>query len=145
MFTQTLKEGLSIAGTPVHGISASGNQATGTIDMGKFNRAMFVGDIGTLGANATVSAWLEQCVNANGTGNANITGANITAISSANKMFTIEIRADQLAATGTGQYVRCVVNANVASVVSVVPIGAEARYQPSTSNDDASVVQRIVV
>ena len=138
-FTALCKEKLGLPATPIHSASHNGTTNTGTIDMSLFHRAMFLGDVGTLGASATLDASLFQSDNSNGTGATNIASSSIAQISAANSTWTQEINATQL----TKRYVLCsTVNAIAASVYGVYAIGVDPRNAPANTNDVSDVVQR---
>ena len=62
MYTEQMSQGLSIAGAPIHSQSLAAATPTGTggIDMQKFRRALFILDVGTFGASATVDMKLQE-------------------------------------------------------------------------------------
>ena len=78
-----------------------------------------------------------------------MTGSTITAITTANKQATIEIRDDELQSlVGAGyQWLRLqITENNVASTqVAGVLLGGEGDWKPVSKQDPASVVQRLVV
>lgn len=141
MFTEQMKEGLGLAGTPIHPRSANGAVSTGVVDMSKFNRVMFLGEIGTLGTDAVLQGYVQGTNESGGGNSVNISGLAITNINTANQAFTVECRSDQL----TYRYIKMVLNVNVASVVSCFPIVSHPRYHPSTGSDDASIAQRVAL
>ena len=143
MFTETLREALSIAAEEIDAASHNGVTNTGFMDMSKFARAMFVGNVGTLGASGTLDCSLYESDYANGAAPNNlVAGTAITQITAANKTWTTEVNATQL----TRRYLGCYTNNLVAaSVYSVIPVGAEPRDHPCNSNDVASVTQRLVL
>lgn len=148
MFDELFKEGFAIAATPLFPASqAAGAIGTGAVDMSKYNRVAFVGALGTLGANATVAAWLQQTNNSDGSGGAAL-GTNValsTNFSAANASFSLELLngSQQL----TARYVTCNMAIGVnACVVSCIPLGYIPRNPPVTDyNTNTTGVQRIAL
>lgn len=85
-------------------IDPDGTAATATvpssyIDMGLYERGVFVISAGDLGTSGTIDAQVKQATAAAGTGSKAITGAAITQLVTAtddNEYVTIEVAADQL-------------------------------------------------
>jgi hypothetical protein len=147
MFTEQLSQALSIAAPPVQPQTLNNSSAStgnGGVDMAKFRRALFVVQVGAVTGGGSLTAKLQS--SANGTGGwADVAGSTITAITASNKVATLEVRSDELAA---GQrYVRCTLTEGGAQnvVCGCLPLGAEAVQKPGSANDDASVAQRLVV
>jgi hypothetical protein len=151
MYTEQLTQALSL-GAPINPASQNaGSYNTGGIDMSEFRRAIFLIEVGSVGAAGTVDAKLQEASDSafatptDVAGNGNVTSASITQITASNKQATLEIRAGQC----TKRYVRCrlTVSAN-AVVLSATPIGGEADHKPGGGSaagfDDASVIQRVV-
>src|SRR5215475_4311459 len=85
--------------------AASYNSAT-PIDMSKFKRAMYVLSVGTITGAATLDARLQSSTTNFGTAH-NISATNITQITAANTIVTIEVRADQITGANAGdRYLR---------------------------------------
>lgn len=145
MYSASLKEELGLPGTPVFPTNASGISCTGGVDMSKANRCMFVGTVGVLAsANSRVDFWLlhSSLLSAAASSGTAVTGGTITQIAASNKVFTDEIRADQV----TTRYVYGVLNRSVAEAfASVIPITAVPRYAPNNNNDVGLVTERVVV
>lgn len=141
MFTETLAQRDSIAGTPLHPATYNGANNTGFVDMSLFNRVEFIGALGANGTAATLDGYLQESNNTNGTGATPVTGSNLTQIASANSRFTMECRSDQL----TKRYVRAVLTISVASSACCFPIATHHRYGPQGSDVDTTNSQRVVV
>jgi hypothetical protein len=151
MYTEQLSQALSL-GAPVFPVSqAVGTVNTGGIDMQEFRRAIFVINVGSVGAAGTVNALLQEsavsnfATSNNVAGNGTVTTASITQISVSNQQATIEIRAGQL----TKRYVRCQITiGGNAVLLAAHAIGGEADHKPggglAPGYDDASVAQRLV-
>jgi len=142
-FTELLREAISINATSIHSASHNGVTNTGTIDMSLFGRAMFLGDVGTLGSSGTLDAAMYESDFANGAAPNNIiASSSITQITAANKTWTQEINATQM----TRRYLFCSTNNNVAaSIYSAFGFGCEPRDHPSNSHDTADVTQRLII
>ncbi len=77
------------------------------IDMGDFDRIVFIIAIGACAATDTLNAKLVQATSAAGAGSKDITGAAITALADAddNQFATIELKAEALDVAGGFRYV----------------------------------------
>jgi hypothetical protein len=152
MFMETITQRIGLANGSVPVTLNNARQSTDGIDMSKFKRAIF---IVTIGANAgSISAWLQESAD-NSTWTANDTagafansGANNvsqTGLTTANKEYTFEVRADQL--TTGKRYVRLqtkeVNSANV--LIAVVAYGDEGDAKPGNANNAANVSTQNVV
>ncbi len=150
MYTEQFTQRLGIT-APVspQTLAATTTVNSGSVDMGKFHRALFLFESGAFGGTSpTLSAVLqiqESADNATWSNNATIPSATVTAASS---QATQEIRADQL---GLGKrYVRlqaaCTVGGTSPTIpVAVVGFGDEAAHKPGSAQNDASVVSQTVV
>jgi hypothetical protein len=150
MYTEQLTQRLGIA-APVspQTLTATATVNSGSVDMSKFHRSLFLFESGAFGGTSpTLSAVLqiqESADNATWSNNATIPSATVTAASS---QATLEIRADQL---GVGKrYVRlqavCTVGGTSPTVpVAIVGFGDEAAHKPGSVQNDASVVSQTVV
>ena len=122
------------------------------VDMQLSHKAMFILSIG---ANAgSISAWLQESAdNSSWTANdtagafANSGAANVsqTGLTTANKEYTFEVRADQL--TTGKRYVRLQIKeVNVQNVlVNVTAYGDEGVHKPNNANNGANVATQNVV
>lgn len=143
MFTETIKESVSIPGAQLAPIDqGAGTVVTGSVDMSKFNRAMFLAQVGVVGAGGTLDLKLQESVD-NVTFTDVASGALTQIIASA-KIATAELRADQL--SGTNRYARLSATVAVASIqLSMCAFGFIGRYPPVNNNDVAAVTQRKVL
>lgn len=146
MLTEQLTQALSIAAAPIHPQSvAVGTAQTGGVDMSRFRRAIFILDVGAFGASATVDMKLQQSPD-NSTFT-DIAGAAITELAAAggnNRLVSIEIRDDELAAGD--RYVRALVTVGTAAtILQCLALGGEAVDKPGSANDIGAVAQRLVV
>jgi hypothetical protein len=125
---------------------------TDAVDLSKAKRAMFVLSVGT---NAgSISAWLQESADniswtANDTAGAfaNSGGNNVsqTGLTAANKLYTFEVRNDQL--TTGKRYVRLEIKeVNSQNVqVAVVAWSDEAEAKPGNANNASAVTTQNVV
>lgn len=152
MYTEQMTQGVVIAGTPIHPQNAAvGTYQTGSIDMQLFRRALFVLDVGALGASGTVDMKLQSAPD-NSTWTDLAGGFAITQMTqgggNTNKISTIEVRAGQLPATlpNPARYVRAFITiGTTASQIACLPLGGEAAHKPGNKFQDASVLQAVVV
>ena len=144
MITEPMSLGLSIAAAPTHPQTLNNASVpTGGIDMQKFERALFIVDIGAVTSSGSITAKLQQSAD-------NVTFSDLpngaaTAVSSSSKVLTLEARAGQLS-TGY-RYLRCQITETAGQnvVVCGLPLGGEARQKPASAQDHTSVTQRLVV
>jgi hypothetical protein len=146
MYTEQLSQALSIAGTELDPVSqGAGTVTTGSVDMSKFHRAIFVVMVGNVGGAGTVDAKLQTSPVSNfGSGVADVTGSNITQVTASNKIVTLEMRADQVPAGSRYARLSVTVGTN-AVLIAALAIGGEAIQKPGNANDIAAVAQRVVV
>lgn len=142
MYTEQLSQALAL-GTPIHPVSQGvGTADSGGLDVQKFRRAMFVVNVGAVGAGGTVDAKLQESADNSTFTDLSGTGVSITQITTSNKVATLEVRAGQL----TKRYVRCRVTVGGNAVlIAVNALGGEAVVKPGSQNDAAAVAQRQVV
>jgi hypothetical protein len=144
MITEPMSLGLSIAAAPTHPQTLNNASApTGGIDMQKFERALFIVDIGAVVASGSITAKLQQSVD-------NVTftdlaGGAATAVSSSSKVITLEARAGQLSAGN--RYLRCQITETAGQnvVVCGIPLGGETHQKPASAQDHTSVTQRLTL
>jgi hypothetical protein len=142
---EQLSQGLTVLGQlPSQSLGTGTDNSITNIDMSKIQRLLFVLNIGSVGAGpGTVDFKLQQSATSGGT-YSDLTGTAITTISANNKVATVEIRADQLAAGN--RYVRhnLAIGTN-AVIIGVIALGGEAEYKPASKQDSAVVAQRLVL
>lgn len=128
--------------------------AVGTTDsdyahMGKFGRVMGEAAVGTISATQTVTVSMIQATDSSGSGAKAITGKAATGLVNAddNKQVQINVRADELDMDNNFDYCALrIVVADTASPVATVTAsgtvhGDDARYEPGSDNDLASVAE----
>lgn len=113
-------------------------------DMSKFGRVMAILLAGTLGSSATLNAKLVQATDASGTSVKDITGKAITELTEAgtdsDKQAIINCMAEELDVEGGFTHVALSVTVAVAtSDIGAVVLGFDARHEPASDNDLASV------
>ncbi len=100
---------------------------------------------GVLGTAATIDAKLRQATDAAGTGAKDVTGKALVQIVKAsgdNKQAMIEMRGDDLDATGGFGFVALSVTVGAAaSIFGAHVIGTNPRYSPGSAFNQAGVVQ----
>lgn len=113
-------------------------------DMSKFGRVMAILLAGTLGSSATLNAKLVQATDSGGTGVKDITGKAITELTEAgtdsDKQAIINCMAEELDVEGGFTHIALSVTLGVAtSDLGAVVLGFDARHEPASDNDLASV------
>lgn len=150
MYTEQLTQRLGIAAPAApQTLTGTATANSGSVDMSKFHRALFLFETGVFGGTSpTLSAVLqiqESADNSTWSNNATIPSATVTTASS---QATLEIRADQL---GTGKrYVRlqavCTIGGTSPTIpIAIVGFGDEAAHKPGSASNDASVVSQTSV
>jgi hypothetical protein len=145
MYTETLTQRLGI-GAPIFTQSLNSSNATsGSIDMSKFHRALFILEVGSVTASGLLNVQLVEDTNSSLNAATSLAGNNVSLanLNTANKQYTFEVRADQM----TKRYVglQCTETAGHAITVTVVGFGDEANHKPGNAANDASVVTQNVV
>jgi hypothetical protein len=127
---------------------AAGAVSTGWISMQNWRSVMAIVQAGVLGASATLDAKLEQATSAAGAGAKDIAGKLVTQLTQAgadsNKQAIVNLRQVELDFANGYSHVRLTLTVGTqASLVSAVLLGLDARYNPA-SDSDAATVDEIV-
>jgi len=127
---------------------AAGAVSTGWISMQNWRSVLAIVQAGVLGAAATLDAKLEQATSAAGAGAKDIAGKAVTQLTQAgtdsNKQAIINLRQVELDFANGYSHVRLTLTVGTqASLVSAVLLGLDARYNPA-SDSDAATVDEIV-
>jgi hypothetical protein len=122
----------------------AGAVSSAWIDMQNWRSLMAVIQAGALGAGATLDAKLEQATTNAGVGAKDVTGKVITQLTQAgadsNKQAVINLRQVELDFANGYRFVRLTMTVAVqASLVSALLLAADARYNPASDNDAATV------
>lgn len=145
---EQLTQGLTVLAKLDPQSMAAGTDISMTnIDMQKVRRLMLLGLVGNIGAAGTVDCKLRASKTSGGA-YTDIAGAAITQITVTGKVFSIEVRDDQLESiVGAGyRFVQVSLTIGVNAVfVGAVVLAGEAEYKPAKLNDIAAVIQRVVV
>jgi hypothetical protein len=145
MYTEQLTQGLSIPSNPTHAAAQTASFNTGSVDMQKFRRALFILDIGAVsGTSPTIDAKLQESTDNSTFTDLSGNNVSITQITTANHTVTLEVRAGQL----TKRYVRVAVTIGGTTpsfTCCAIPIGGEAIEKPGNANNAAQVDQQKVV
>ena len=145
MYQEQLTQALCFNSNPIHAAAQTASFTSGSVDLSKFKRALFILDVGAVsGTSPTFDAKLQES-----TDNVTFTdlvGSNvaITTITTANHTVTLEVRADQL----TKRYVRVTVTIGGTTpsfTCAVLALGGEAIEKPGSANNAAQVDQQKVV
>ena len=143
-FTEMGREQMSIAGEPINcgvGGVPTGQKNTGTVDMSKFHRCIFLINVGSHVAG-TVDGSIRETDESGGGNSTNISGSSLAQITSANVQASLEVNATQV----TKRYILFGgVVAGATVNMAVIPIGFQARNSPANVADVASVNQRKAV
>lgn len=127
--------------------TAPGTVTTAWVPMTGFFSALALVMAGTLGANATVDAKLEQATDAAGTDAKDIDGKAITQLTQAgdddsDSQALIDLRAEQLDSAGGFTHVRLSLTVGTAaSDVGAVLQGFAPRFAPASGSNAATVAE----
>lgn len=125
-------------------VSANGANINMTgVNMARFDRLLFILQVGALGSSATVDFRLQQSDAVGGT-YANISGKSITQLTDAgtdsNKQACIEIKASELDVNNGKFWVRGQIDVGTAaSIVSALVLGQPTRFEPASQFNDTTV------
>lgn len=140
-----VSEQVAVVGTIDPDVTAAGDVTTDYADAGKFESLAALVLVGTMGTNATVDAKLVQATDSSGTGSKDITGKAITQLTQAgtdqsDSQAIINVRAEELDTANGFTHVALTVTVGTAtSDVGAVLLGGNARFEPASDNDLASV------
>ena len=119
--------------------SASFDKFTDAIDMSRWGRVAFVVAAGTIDATGTVDFKVTECATSGGT-YTDLSGKAITQLAATDddEQKIVEVSADEL---GSGKrYLKgALKTATAASDAAVIAVGLDAREEPASDNDLASV------
>lgn len=114
--------------------SVNGEGNSGTVDCKLFNRVCFIAMLGS----GTGNGRIQQGANSNGAGMSNVSGTSVAM--TANKVYTSEVRADQL----TSRFVKFNFTTDAAAIIGVIGAGFVDRFMPGNDYDNTSVGSRAV-
>jgi hypothetical protein len=145
MYTETLTQRLGIAAAVNPQTINNQSKLTGGVDMSLFHRALFVAEIGAVTGGGSITLQLVEDTQASLATATNLAGSNtsIAGLTTANKQYTLEARADQMTKRYLGLKVTETGSQNV--TVTAVGLGDECNHKPGNANNDASVVTQNVV
>jgi hypothetical protein len=144
VFTEQLTQSLAVvAQIPCSNHTNNTDTSANVADMSVFRRVITYLDVGaTTGGN--VSLYYYSSANSNMAGSTNLgnaTGYNVTTANgnTANRVLSLEVRADQLPAGH--RYVRPVLTVGAAAVnVGLICLGGECAYKPASQFNTANVL-----
>jgi hypothetical protein len=145
MYTEQLTQALGFATEVDPQVMNNNAKTAGPVDMSKFKRALFVVNVGAVtGGGALTMQLIEDTASNLGTAT-NLAGSNtsLTAFSTANKLVTFEVRADQMTKRYLGLKITETGSQNVN--VCAIGVGGEAIEKPGNANNAASVSTQNVV
>lgn len=121
----------------------TGAQESDIIDMSLHRRVLFFVMAGTLGTSATLDFKVEASANSNMSSASDLTGKAITQLTQAgtdsDKQAIVEVTAAEVRDAGA-RYIRGVLTIGTAgSDAGVLAVAGDARYQPASEYDLASV------
>jgi hypothetical protein len=122
----------------------AGAVSTPWISVQNWRSMMAIVQAGALGASATLDAKIEQATSAAGAGAKDVPGKLITQLTQAgtdsNKQAVINLRQAELDFANGFTHVRLTLTVGVAaSLIAAVLLATDARYNPASDNDAATV------
>lgn len=121
---------------------AAGEVSTPWINASDFASFAAIIMVGALGASAAVDAKIGQATDSAGTGVKDLTGKAITQITANDGQAIIDFKAVELDLEGDYTHFRLTLTVGAAtSDVAALVLGADARYEPASDHDAASVVE----
>jgi hypothetical protein len=143
MYTEQITQRVGLAGPINPQVVNNQTKTTTGIDLQQARRAFFILEIGAVVGGGSINAKLRES-----TDNVTFTdlsGNNVsmTSLTTANKQYTFEVRADQL----TKRYVQLSITETGSQNVNVAVIGYgdEGIHKPNSAQNDASVSTQNVV
>lgn len=145
MFTEQITERVGFC-TPIEPqVLNNGNDKTGALDMAVFRRAIFAMNLGSVTGGGSVTFKLQESETTTDGDFSDVSGTTATmSVTTANKLYTLEIRADQLS---SGQrYVRAVATETGSQnvYVQVTGWGDDCGYKPGKQYNAAAVSTQTV-
>jgi hypothetical protein len=139
MYTETLTQRLGISNGIAPQIINNATLTSGSVDLQVFRRALAKLYLGAVTGGGSINAkWQESSDNATFTDLANgLANISQTGLTTANKIVTFEVRADQIAK----RYVRLSITETGSQNVNVAVdlCGDEAAHKPGNANNGANV------
>lgn len=143
MTIQRLTEELALVSTLDPVSQGAATVTSDVVDMRVFRRIIFILSVGAMTASSTVDMVIKGDSASGGSFTTTVTGKAITQLTQAgtdaNKQVIIEVTAEELAAQGFRYCRASVTVAAAASLISLVALGARARYESAAEYDLASV------
>ncbi len=140
-------ERVAVVGVIDPDANAAAAYTTAYVSMSTFQSLMAVVQTGVLGASATVDAKLVQATDSSGTGSKDISGKAITQLVKASNdddQAIITCRSSELDVANSFSHVALTMTVGTAtSDCSAIVLGVDARNDPASDNDLASVVEII--
>lgn len=137
-----LSEQLTLLATIDPSSASVGSVSTGWISASNHERFVAMVNTGALGSGATIDAKLQQATDSSGSGAKDVASKAITQITANNKQALIDLRADELDASGGFSYFRLTTTVGVAaSLVSAAVLGGVARQNPASALNQSATGQ----
>jgi hypothetical protein len=143
VYTEQLTQRLAITAPVNPQVVNNATKTTGGVDMQQSRRAFFVLEIGAVTGGGSINAKLQESTDNSSFTDLSGNNVSMTALTTANKQYTFEVRAGQL----TKRYVRLSLTETGSQNVNVCAVGwgDEGVHKPDNANNDASVVTQNVV
>ena len=145
MYTEQLTQALGFCTEIDPQVINNTNKTTGSIDMSKFKRALFVINVGAVVAGGSLNFQLIEDVQSSLATATNLAGNNTsqTGFTTANRLVTFEARSEQMTKRYLGLKVTETGSQNVQ--VCVIALGGEAVNKPGSAQNVAAVANQNVV
>ena len=147
-WTEQVTQSMTVAAAGIRSQSvAASTVLTSAVNLQKFRKVLFLIDIGTLGASATIDFKVQAAKTSGGT-YADVASTSITQVTASNKTEIVEVSADHVQNTmGNGyQYLKgSLTVGTAASQASVTVLGVIGDHEPTSDNKDSSLDQVVVL
>jgi hypothetical protein len=145
---EQLTQGLAVLGQfPSKTVNGGAADVSVTdIDLARFQRIMLVVNVGNVTGGGSLSIKFRESKTAGGTYQDLVTNpAALAALTTTNRVATLEIRADQLDAGYEYVQVSITETGNQNVIVGFVVLGGEAVYKPGKQKDITAATPRTVI
>jgi hypothetical protein len=142
---QQMRERLSLLGTLDPQSVASTETYTDYVDMSKQDQALVLAMLGDMAAE-TIDVTVYEAKDGSGTGEQSLKSATqlaAHATNNDNEQIKINVRSDELSDGYTHIRVGLVTGDTTGGPVSIAVLGGDARYEPASQDDLASVVESV--
>lgn len=112
--------------------------------MSNLRRLITYADVGTINTSGTIQLYYKSSANANMAGSTNLGSTTVVNANNSNRVYSLEIRADQLPAGH--RYVQPVITIGTTTAnIGLLALGGEAAYKPASQFGTANTIDTATV